>query len=243
MTLFELLMLILGILGGLWVTFRMRSIDPWARLLGAIVGAAVIAIAFYQGLHGQSAFSAANSVVRVPRSEVPSSTASILPHAIQLFIIVVVSMAVLAIFYAAYFLLKERHRGVLRTRMPTTLRNILLVSVYMFAAILPMSLEKHHVLHLTNPTIHGIMVAYVSLIAALILVAMSLAFDKELRRHKVAVVAFFCGLVIAAGSSPFIGTLLANDIPALQPIGVLFVFALGAPGPAYFVLRYQLGWL
>ena len=66
---------------------------------------------------------------------------------------------------------------------------------------------------------------------------------QKVRRHKAAVIAFFCGLVIVAGSSPFVWAMLATAIPAVQPIGLLSIFALAAPGPAYFLLRYQLGWL
>jgi predicted metal-binding membrane protein len=66
----------------------------------------------------------------------------------------------------------------------------------------------------------------------MILVAMVLTFDKDVRRHKAVVIACFVGLVVVAGSSPFVWAALATAIPAAQPLGVLSIFAMAAPAPA-----------
>jgi hypothetical protein len=244
MGLFDLIMAGLALFGGLWVTFRMRAIDPRARLLGAIVGAAIIAMALYQGLGRGSPFSGVNAPMLSSHAEALSAPTRILAHAGKLFLVMAVAMTGVLVFYAVYFFLTGRNRGVLRTRMPTTLRNVICVGGYMFTSILPMSLEKHHVLHLTSQADHLIEIAYISLVVVVIVVAMGLAFEKSTRHRKATAIAFFCGLVIVAGSSPFVWAVYGTALPAVaQPIGVLSVLVMAAPGPAYYLLRYQLGWL
>lgn len=244
MRLFDLIMAGLALFGGLWVTFRMRAIDPRARFLGAIVGAAVIVMALYQGLGRGSPFSAVNAPMLSSHTETLSAPTRILPHAIELLLVMAVAMVGVLVFYAVYFFLTGRNRGVLRTRMPTTLRNVICVGSYMFASILPMSLAKHHVLHLTNRAVHVIALAYISLVVVVVFVAMGLAFEKGTRHRKATAIAFFCGLVIVAGASPFVWAVYGTALPAAaQPIGVLSILVMAAPGPAYYLLRYQLGWL
>jgi len=232
----------LVLVGGLWVTLRMRSVARSTRALGAIVGAAVIGAAVYQALEERPVLGGGGRVVPPSRAGALANS-SLLAHAVPLALIFVVAIAAAVVYYTVYFLLKERDRALLRIRLPTTIRNAICVGSYVFAAILPMSLEKHEALHLAVWAVQGVVVAYVSLVAAIILMALVLAFDGDVRRHKAVVIAFFAGLVVAGGSSPFVWAALAAAIPAAQPLGVLSIFAMAAPGPAYFLLRYRLGWL
>lgn len=243
MSIFYLVMVPLSLLGGLWVTFRQRSLDPRGRFLTLIVGLAIAGLALYQGLQGQAPFKSWKAVATPSQPATLSVGARILPHAVAFLLIMVVAMVGVLVFYAAYFALKDHNFGVVRARLRALLRYVIYVGAYFYVAIFPMGLIKRHILILTDQTVYEITVAYVSLIAVLIFVAMVLGFDKEVRRHKAAVIGFYCGLLVVAGSSPFVWSLLATAVPAIQPIGVLSIFAMVAPAPAYFLLHYRLGWL
>lgn len=231
-----------SLFGGLWVTFRMRSIDPWARVLGALVGAAVIGVAVYQGLQGRPSANG-KPIVPPPHPAALSSSSNILAHALPLFLIVVVAITGVVVFYAVLCVLRERNLGVLRIRIPPPVRIAICIGTYMFAAIFPMSLVKHHVLHLSDRAVHGITATYVTSIAVLMIAAMVLVIDKQVRSRKAVVIALYCGLVLVAGSSPFVWATLASALPAAQPLGTLFAIAMLAPAPAYYLLHYQLEWM
>lgn len=243
MTLVYLAMVPLSVLGGLWVTLRMRAIDPWARLLSAIIGVAVVGIALQQGLRGRSPVTGAKAIVRPLQPEQMSLGARILPQAVEILLIVVAAMVGLLLFYAAYFALKEREVRVVRSRLRVLLRYVVSVGVYFYLALLPMDLVKRQILHLRGQAIYETTVAYVALISVLLLVAVIVVFDKRTRRHKPAVIAFYCGLVVVAGSSPFVWAVLASAVPAVQSMGVVSMVAMISPGPAYFLLHHRLGWL
>lgn len=238
----DLVMAGASLFGGLWVTFRIRSIDPWTRALGALVGAAVVAVAVYQGLHGRP-IANGKPIAPPPDPAALSSSSNILAHTLPLFLIVIVAMIGVVVFYAVLFVLQERNLGVLRIRIPPILRLVIYVGAYMCAAIVPMSLVKHHVLHFSDRAVHGITAAYVTSIAALMIAATVLVIDKQVRSRKAVVIALYCGLVLVAGSSPFVWATLANASEAARPLGTLSAIALLAPGPAYYLLRYQLEWM
>lgn len=101
----------------------------------------------------------------------------------------VVVMIGVVVFYAVLFVLQERNFGVLRMRIPPTIRIAICIGTYMFAAILPLALVKHHVLHLSDPAVHGIAAAYVTSIAVLVIAAMVLLIDKQVRNRKAVVIA------------------------------------------------------
>lgn len=242
MNLFYLVMVPLSVLGGLWITFRLGSVAPRGRFLTMIVGLAVAGLVLYQGLQGQSPFTSQQSIAPSRLGTLPPPVVGILPEAIGFLLIMIVASMGVFILCIAGFALNEGI-GVLRTRGPTILGYVLCVGAYLYVSLLPMGLVKSDILHLANQTTQEIAVAYVSLIAALIFVATVLALHKDVRRHKAIVIAFFLGCVAVAASSPFVWTVIATDIPAAQPIGVLSIFALVAPAPTYFLLHYRLGWL
>lgn len=244
MAAFYLVMVPLSVLGGVWLTFRLRPVDPRGRFLTLIVGVAISGLALYRGLQGQSPLTNQQSMGPQSRPQaLPALGAGVVPDAITFFLIVMVASFGVFIFYVAYFALKEGNLRVLRTRGPTILGYVLCIGAYFYISIFPMGLVKRHLLHFANQTPYEIAIAYVSLIAILIFVAIVLAFDEEVRRHKAFVTAFFFGCVVVAASSPFVWAVIATAVPAAQPLGVLSVFAMVAPAPTYFLLHYRLGWL
>jgi hypothetical protein len=169
--------------------------------------------------------------------------AGALPYALGLFAIVLAGTAAAVAFAWGGAALRWRRHGAPRARIAAPLRYGACVGAYLYAAILPTGLVRRQLLVLTDHSVHEIAVAYGSLIAALLVLATVLALEAGMRRRRAVVIGFFCAVVLVCGSGLFVFAALATAGPAAQPLRLLGLCAAFAPGPIYFQLRYQLGWL
>lgn len=182
---------LLSILGGLWVTLRMRSIDPVARSLGVIVGAIATGIAIRQGLHGQSAFASAKLPVPPLAPQRAARGTRILAQAGRFFLTAVVALVGVVAFYAAYVVLKDRDWAVVRSRLRVLVWYLVAVGASVHGAVLPGVPVRRHPLQLTIPVAYEIALASAALIALLVFVAVVLRFGAEARRRKAVVIGFW----------------------------------------------------
>lgn len=223
--------------GGVWAIFRLHCIDRWARILTGVFGLASTGAMFYLGLQGNTWFA--------PRQRLtyPSAHGQIGSLALQELLPISVGVAGAVVLLAVYVALKEKNLRAISARVRWFTGYALIIGTYFFFSFFPGRLVKDHALYLTSSDLRIIEVAYVFLWSLIILIALLLAFDTTLRRHRGVVIMFLLFVIVVGAWSPFFAPLLATASTGQNSVSLLFIYAMLLPGPVYWLLHQRLRWI